>query len=101
MRVELAFFDGDNLLCRGRIICGPSEITDRFPEEGGDLMFAVTHVFEEPACPLVIVCSRSGTHLYRTALRMGVHTSEDWESIELGEAHTLAFRCTLDSQHDA
>jgi hypothetical protein len=73
MKVELAFFHGDSLLCRTQITCGAEERTEVF--SGADSHeFTVTHRFEEPACPVVIDCTRSGERLYRAALRMGVHT---------------------------
>jgi hypothetical protein len=93
--VELAFFDGDNLLCRGKIRCRPSQATKCI--SGADSQeFLVTYGFEAPTCPLTIHCTRSGEHLYQAALRMGIHISGDWESINLGNVRTLALRCVAD-----
>jgi len=91
MLVDLAFFDGDALLARSVIRCGAMEATESSAGEGHE--FVVTHRFEEPACPIEIVCTKAGKHLYSAALRMGVHTSEDWESITLGDVHDLCFFC--------
>jgi len=91
MLVDLAFFDGDVLLARSAIRCGPAEATESIMGEGHE--FLVTHRFEEPACPIEIVCTKAGKRLYRAALRMGVHTSEDWESVNLGNIHDLGFLC--------
>lgn len=91
MLVELAFFDGDVLLARSVIQCGPAEVTESITGDGYE--FLVTHRFEEPACPIEIVCNKAGKRLYNAALRMGVHTSQDWESVNLGNIHDLGFFC--------
>ena len=91
MRVDLAFFEGDALLCRGTVLIEATECTNTF--SGSGHRFLVTHQFEEPAAPLTIACWRGSQRLYHGALRMGVHTSDDWESINLGNIHTLGFRC--------
>ena len=36
---------------------------------------------------------KAGVRLYSAALRMGVHTSQDWESVNLGNIHDLGFFC--------
>jgi len=90
--IELAFFTGDDLLCRGNVRCGVVEAANHF-DGAGDHQFDVTSRFEEPASPVEIVCRRDGKQLYKAALRVGVHTSNDWESINLGNIHTLGFRC--------
>jgi hypothetical protein len=56
--------------------------------------FTVTHRFEVPACPVEIECRQRGSLRYTAALRMGVHDSDDWETIDLGHVHTFAFRCS-------
>lgn len=93
MFVDLAFFDGDLLLARSGIRCESIEAKESIVGENYELV--VTHKFEEPACPIEIVCMKAGKLLYSTALRMGVHTSDDWESITLGNIHDLAFRCSV------
>jgi len=92
MQIDLAFFDGDDLLCRARVRCGSREVTEALDGERG-FRFFVTHSFAEPACPVAIVCERSGERQYEAALMVGVHASEDLESIQLGNVHTLVFRC--------
>ena len=92
MNIELAFFDGDNLLCRGEITCEAQISSSVFSSPEG-YIFEIEHSFEEPACPLQVVCSQNGTNLYKAALRVGVHHSDDWEVISLGDIHDLGFRC--------
>ena len=92
MAIELAFFDDDSLLCRGTVRCEDLETTEVFSSSAGH-RFEVTHRFELPACPVEIVCFEDGKKLYESALRVGVHKSDDWESINLGDIHTLGFRC--------
>ena len=92
MRIDLAFFDGDDLLVKGLVECRVQEQSVSFDTKSG-VRFIVTAQFEDPACPVSIDCSSNGINLYRTALRFGVHTSDDWESIDLGGIHTLAFWC--------
>ncbi|MES2947006.1 MAG: hypothetical protein V4858_00545 [Pseudomonadota bacterium] len=57
------------------------------------LGFEITYKFEEPACPVFIACYAMGDRLYGAALRVGVHNSQDWESVDLGEKHVLVFKC--------
>ena len=83
MLVDLAFFDV--------IRCGSAKETESISGDG--LEFRATHRCEEPACPIEIVRTKAGKRLYRAALRMGVHTSEDWESVNLGNIHNLNFVC--------
>jgi len=90
--IELAFFDKDTLLCRGGVRCGSTKAVERLDGVGGH-QFEVSSQFEEPASPVEITCRRDGTLLYEAALRVGVHTSDDWESVELGNIHSLVFRC--------
>jgi len=90
--IELAFFKGDDLLCRGTVRCGALDTADHFDGVGGH-HFDVSSRFEQPASPVQIVCRRDGKQLYEAALRVGVHTSDDWESLDLANIHTLGFRC--------
>jgi hypothetical protein len=92
MLINLAFFDGDNLLCQGSIQCDVNDSTDVF-ESGEGHRFEIQHRFDEPACPVSIQCNFNGNGLYNVALQVGVHNSDDWESIDLGNIHTLGFRC--------
>ena len=91
MEVDLAFFDNDQLLARGSICCGPETQTEVISQSGYD--FEVSHSFEAPSSPVTIVCRQGDKQLYKAALQVGVHTSEDWESINLGDVHTLGLRC--------
>ena len=90
--IELAFFEKDTLLCRGGVRCGSEKAVEHLDGIGGH-RFELSSQFDEPACSVQIVCRRDGALLYEAALRVGVHTSNDWESIKLGDIHTLAFRC--------
>lgn len=92
MRIDFTFFDGDDLLVKGSVECSLPEQSFFFAAKSG-VHFIVTSQFEDPACPVSIDCSLNGKKLYRAALRVGVHTSDDWESIDLGEIHTLVFWC--------
>lgn len=100
LRIELAFFNKDTLLCRGGVRCGSAKAVERFDGVGGH-QFEFSSQFEEPACPVQIACRRDGTLLYEVALRVGVHTSDDWESVSLGNIHTLAFRCHEEDESGA
>ena len=92
--IELAFFEEDDLLCRGNVRCGKVKAIDHFEGVGGHHhQFEVSSRFEEPASPVEIVCRRDGKQLYKAAIRVGVHTSNDWEYVNLGNIHTLGFRC--------
>src|SRR6188768_3575805 len=90
--IEMAFFRGDVLLCRGTARCISGETNHTF--DGADHSFQVTHAFELPACRVFITASTGGKHLFRSASRMGVHTSDDWEAIDLGAGYSLVFKCT-------
>jgi len=95
MNIDLAFFDGDDLLCQGPIRCRiPKEKTSFTGVDGSK--FELQYHFEDPACPVSIQCSRNGEDLYMGALSIGVHNSDDWESVNLGNIHTLVFRCHVD-----
>jgi|SRR6516165_6290916 hypothetical protein len=91
MRVELVFFDGNMPLCRGEI-----RITDRdekaeFSTYRGEV-FEVSHRFEEPACPIFIRFFENGKLVGRSAMRMGVADSDDWEAVSLANTIELCFR---------
>jgi len=96
MTLELAFFDGDDLLYQETVECQAVSSTDLFEGTDGH-QFKISSLFEEPACPVSIICSHHGKKLYEVALRVGVHDSEDWESIDLGGIHTLGFRVRIEN----
>jgi hypothetical protein len=96
MLIEMAFFDGDQLLVRGEITCRRDIDSARLESCAGQ-RFEITYQFEEPACPVSVTYFLAGEQLYQSALMVGVHDSDDWESIELGESHVLAFRCYVTS----
>ena len=98
--IELAFFDKDTLLCRGSVDCRSTKAVEHLEGVDGH-QFELSSQFEEPACPVEITCRRNGALLYDAALRVGAHTSDDWESIELGNVHTLAFRCREEDENRA
>ncbi len=92
LHIDLAFFLDDDLLSRGEVRCRAVEATQQLEGVSGH-RFEITSQFEEPACPVEILCYREEKQLYKAALRVGVHTSDDWESIDLAGVHTLGFRC--------
>lgn len=94
MAVDFALFREDVRLVRGRIAIGNERQRQSFSADGGELELTVEHVFEFPACPLQMQLrsAQSGEVLWEAGICMGVHQSDDWESLELLE-HTLAFRC--------
>ena len=90
--IDLAFFSGDKLVSRGAVRCGATEMISKLDGLSAH-RFEITSKFEEPASPVEIRCWCQEKELYKSALRVGVHTSDDWESIDLAGIHTLAFRC--------
>jgi hypothetical protein len=107
LSVEFALFRNDTLLCRGMIQVEDQQKSEEFdytepPEttgtasSGGHL--AVRHQFGLPAASLEIWLIRylapegTGEVILEAAMAMGVHDSEDWESLALRE-YTFAFRC--------
>ncbi len=95
LRAELAFFDGDDLLTRDIILIHADEDTCIINSERGD-RFEITRRFEEPACPVFVKAYNSdGKFLFRSAMRMGVHNSDDWEKIDLAEPYEMCFKCAI------
>ena len=72
--IELTFFDGDTVLCRGSVSCGSTEMVEHLSGVGGH-EFEITSRFEGPGCPVEVTCRRDGKVLYEAALCVGVHTS--------------------------
>jgi hypothetical protein len=95
MRVEMAFFDRDTLLTRAVVLIHQEEDSCEIKSDRGD-RFEVTRQFKEPASRLLIKCySPEGDMISRSAMRMGVHNSNDWEKIELAEPYELCFKCAI------
>ena len=90
MRVQLALFDGDELLERTEIIVGASERVDAFR------LFRASHKLGTETADIVLDNFADKVALKRAQLHMPIHESDDWESIQL-EKYTLAFRCHLDA----
>ena len=91
MRVELAFFDGNTPLCRGEICITEKEEKAELSSDRGD-MFEISHRYEEPACPIFIRVFEQGKLVGRSAMRMGVADSDDWEAIGLANDIDLCFK---------
>jgi hypothetical protein len=91
MRVELVFFDGDKPLCRGEICITAKDDKIEFPTDRG-YVFEVSHRYEEPACPVFIRCLEQGKLVGRSAMRLGVANSDDWEVISVANNIELCFR---------
>jgi hypothetical protein len=111
MHVEFAFFRGDDVLHRGGLHVTADKGVSCFGEHSHRILsevpslevqlysgLVVEHEFDFPASSLHLrYCSltpdfRQVVEL-DAALEMGVHSSEDWESITW-QQFTLAFRCT-------
>ncbi|APZ93015.1 hypothetical protein [Fuerstiella marisgermanici] len=95
LRTELAFFDGNDLLARGNVLINSTEETCEVVSERGD-RFEITRKFEEPACSFFVrYFDQNGAFVGRSAMRMGVHNSDDWEMIELAEPYQMCFKCAI------
>ena len=95
MRIEMAFFDGDEQLTRTKVLVYQDEADCEICCDRGD-RFIVTRRFEEPACPIVIkYFDSNGDFAGRSAMRMGVHNSDDWEAVDLAEPYNMCFRCAI------
>ena len=95
MRIELAFFDADQPLARGNVLIHAQKDTTEIASERGD-RFEVTWQFEEPACSFAVrYFDRNGEPAGRSAMRIGVHDSDDWEMVELAPPYQMCFRCAV------
>ena len=108
MAVEFALFHHDALLCRSTIrieeqqkseefeYTDPSDATGSGSSRGH---LVIRHEYGLPAASLQLWLVRydapesAGEIILEAALAMGVHDSEDWESVALGEDYTFAFAC--------
>ncbi|TQM17038.1 hypothetical protein FB548_0406 [Pseudoxanthomonas sp. 3HH-4] len=90
MRVDLALFDGDELLDRGELSVGSTELTSAFA------LFQATYKLGPDAADIVLADFLAHIDLKTVNLDMPIHESADWESIEVGR-YTLTFWCRLDA----
>ena len=95
LRVEMAFFDGDTLLTRANVLVHSIEEKCTVLAERGD-RFEITRQFEEPASRVFIeYFDPEGNPAGMSAMRMGVHNSDDWEAVELAAPYQLCFKTTI------
>ena len=90
MRVDLALFQGDDLLDRGEIMVSSEQRTDSFN------LFLAHHQLAGDVADIVLDRFSDSVGLKRVTLSMPVHESKDWESIELGK-FTVAFWCRVEA----
>ena len=58
--------------------------------------FIIKARFEESACPIFLkYYDPDGKFAGKSAMRMGVHNSDDWESILLAEPYELCFKAAI------
>lgn len=94
LNIRMAFFDGDTLLSGGEVLCQNDESITVFNGEEGH-SFEIKSSFEEPACPIFITYKYNVEQVYRSAMRFGVHSSNDWETLNLGNIHTLVYKSQI------
>lgn len=100
MRVEMAFFDGDELLARSIVLIHKDKDVCEVISGRGD-KFVITRWFEEPASVVQIeYFDPDGEFAGRSAMRMGVHNSEEWEAIQLADPYELCFRTAIVDDED-
>ena len=90
MRVDLALFNGDDLLDRKEITVGASVTVDSFN------LFQATHQLGQESAQIVLGNFAGHLGLTKVTLDMPIHESNDWESIDI-DGHTLVFWCRLDA----
>jgi hypothetical protein len=90
MHVDLALFDGDVLLERGKISVGATRQTSSLQ------LFHAHHQLVNDAADITLDGFADRVGLKSVVLNMPVHESSDWESIEL-ERYTMAFWCRVDA----
>jgi hypothetical protein len=109
MVVDFGLFRNDDLLCRAAVRLEAQEKLEEFDygwrqPDGADQPVAaghlvVRHQFALPAASLSIALvqfsSAEGNPdiVLQAALAIGVHDSDDWESVALGGDYTFAFLC--------
>jgi hypothetical protein len=89
MQIEMALFDGDELIERGAV--------DVRVESGCNHLqhFRIAHRLDGDAATVVLSGFSPRIKLRTVTLDVPVHQSTDWESIDLA-GYTLAFRCSVD-----
>jgi len=98
MSVDLALFRGDELLGRGSICIRNQRESSEFALQD-DMILFISHEFALPASSLSVELRRRAEGakekelLLEAGLAMGVHESDDWESVSLGPEYTLGFFC--------
>ncbi len=91
----MAFFDGETLLTRANVLVHSEEDECVIVSERGD-RFEVTRQFEEPASRVFIKCfDADGKPAGRSAMRMGVHNSDEWEAVDLSPPYELCFKTAI------
>lgn len=90
MRVDLALFQGDDLLDRGELMVNAEQRTVSFN------LFQAHHQLVGDAANIILDSFSDKIGLERVTLDMPVHASGDWESIELGK-YAVAFWCRVDA----
>ncbi|MEA5667871.1 hypothetical protein VA603_10040 [Stenotrophomonas sp. MH1] len=90
VRVDLALFDGDELMTRSSFRVSVAELASYSP------LFKVTHKLGQEAADVVLSEFPTHVDLKTIVLKMPIHESSDWESIDMGR-YSLAFWCRLDA----
>lgn len=91
----MALFDGDTLLTRTNVQVHSIQDECTVHAEQGD-RFEISRQFEVPASRLFIECfDPDGSPVGMSAMRMGVHNSDDWEAIELAAPYQLCFKTAI------
>jgi hypothetical protein len=90
MRVDIAFFDGDDLLDRKEITVSRFKRIDSFT------FFQATHQLGDESAEIVLGDFAEHLGLNKITLDMPIHESNDWESLDLAR-YTRAFWCRLDA----
>lgn len=113
MAVEFGLFHHDVLLCRSTIRVEEHQKSEEFDysdpsDTAGSASsrghLVIRHQFGLPAAPLYLWLIRdappesAGEVFLEAALEMGVHDSEDWESVALGKDYAFAFRCRQEGE---
>lgn len=100
LEVDFALYKGSTVVKRGRFVATARRTLETFernedPESPGVL--SIEHEFDLPAATVSLTYWAGATEprlrLFRASLAMGVHESDDWETVDMVPPHTFAFRC--------